>query len=215
MQWRLGAQYADDWQNPWTNTTGGPVPFRSSANTASRALLEVTGLLRRSCHRFRGLHLAQQHILDLLLHETIPFGVPGCVYVFSYLRRRGLLPEYVQIIARLFLRSDDVRILLERLERITDAVFQVPILGHVVTTVGVLAAHEVQKPPRGVLVLRLRAHPVETRPPHRTLVDILQAGKAGHLNVACPLAQGRIVRTRENVAHSGRERALTAQIDVT
>ena len=85
----VGAQYAEDWQKPWMQTTVGPRPARSMTFTsASALLLQVARLIGGSRQRLLRLDTAQQRVLDLLLGEAIPFAVPGRADVLARARRR-------------------------------------------------------------------------------------------------------------------------------
>src|SRR6185437_1406273 len=111
-------------------------------------------------------------------------------------------------------RGHDVGILIERLEGVAHAVFQIPRLRREVLDVRLLAAEKVDEAIRRILFLGLRTDAVQPRPPHRTLAGILHAGEARHLNVAGALAERGIVHAREDVPYRRCEYGLSADVRI-
>src|SRR5215467_3463853 len=91
-------------------------------------LFQILRLLGRRRQRVHRLDLTEQRVLDLLLREAIPLGIPRRADVFARAGGGNLLFEHLAVVAGLALRLDDVGIAVERLERVADAVFEVPVL---------------------------------------------------------------------------------------
>src|SRR5262249_22381032 len=131
---------------------------------SSARLLQLLCLLGGSLQGLERFRLPQEGVLNLCLREPIPFVVPGRLNVLSCLGTRVLLSSDFGIVSGLLLRSDDVWIPVHGLERIANAILQVPILGRVVFALGVLAAHVVDKAPGSVLHLCSRTDAIEAVP---------------------------------------------------
>src|SRR5437763_3408819 len=136
-------------------------------------LLQFTRLVGRCRECFLRLDSTQQGVLDLLLREAVPVVVPGRRDILACPRGPDLLLEYVAVVACLALRFDNVGIVVERLERVADPVFEIPVLRRVVIPRRILAAHIVDEPPGGITHLRVGADAVEPRPSHRALADVI------------------------------------------
>src|SRR5215475_6761045 len=103
---------------------------------SSARLLQLLCLLGGGLQGLERFYLPQEGVLNLCLREPIPFVVPGRLDVLPRLGAGVLLSSDVGIVSGLLLRSDDVWILVHGLERIANAVLQVPILGRVVFALG-------------------------------------------------------------------------------